>query len=71
VFVDDALEVSSEGEQVFDYLFSTESISPIPVVVEIPRSVMESLAGQTIAVEYRDVYGVIVGASEMWLIWTP
>jgi hypothetical protein len=71
VSVDDALVVSVEGEQVFEHLFSTETTSPVPVVVELPRSVMEGLAGQTITVEYHDVYGVIVGASEMWLIWSP
>jgi hypothetical protein len=29
------------------------------------------LTGRMIGVEYRDVYGDMLGASEMWLLWVP
>jgi hypothetical protein len=32
---------------------------------------MEQMSGQTVTVEYRDVYGNVVNASAMWLIWMP
>jgi hypothetical protein len=32
---------------------------------------MEGLVGRTATVEYRDVYGDVVEASAVWLIWTP
>jgi len=32
---------------------------------------MEQLAGRTVTIEYRDVYGKVVKASAMWLIWLP
>ena len=32
---------------------------------------MEQLAGRAATVEYRDVYGVLVQASALWLLWTP
>ncbi len=45
--------------------------APLDGEVEVTRATMEQLAGQTVTVEYRDVYGDSVEASEMWLIWTP
>ena len=51
--------------------FSSADTSPEPAVVEVPRAVMEGLVGQTATVEYRDVYGDVVEASAVWLIWTP
>ena len=71
VMVDDAMFVLLDGVKVFDYSFSVGSDFPRSAIVEVPRSTMEGLVGQTITIEYRDVFGVIVGATEMWLIWTP
>jgi len=68
--VDDALVVLVDGVEVFTYDFSTSGI-PVPAIVELPRATMEQLAGRTVTIEYRDVYGEVVGASSMWLIWTP
>ena len=68
--VDDKIVLLSGGEEVFSYSFSTGG-PPQPTIVEIPRSVVEQLAGQTVRVEYRDVYGTWVEASAMWLIWQP
>ena len=39
--------------------------------MEVPQAVMEGLVGRTVAVEYRDVYGDVVEAYAVWMIWTP
>ncbi len=70
VLVDDELAILSGGVEVYSYNFSPGG-SPTPAILEAPRSMMEQLAGKTITVEYRDVYGSFVGASDMWLIWVP
>jgi parallel beta-helix repeat protein len=71
VLVDDELAVLLEGRPVFTYRFSSEGHEPEAAVVEVPRAVMEQLAGRVATVEYRDVYGVLVQASAVWLLWTP
>ncbi|MEE9616247.1 MAG: choice-of-anchor Q domain-containing protein, partial [Anaerolineae bacterium] len=70
VLVDDALAVLLNGAEVFTYDFSTGGL-PEPVIVEVPRTTMEQMAGWTVTIEYRDVYASVVEASAMWLIWTP
>jgi hypothetical protein len=70
VMVDDLLVILLDGVEVFAYDFSTSG-HPEPAILEVPRSTMEQLVGQTITIEYRDVYSSMVGASEMWLIWMP
>jgi CSLREA domain-containing protein len=70
VMVDDELVVLLDGAEVFAYDFSTSG-TPVPATVEVPRATMEQLAGRTVTIEYRDVYGSVVGASAMWLIWVP
>jgi CSLREA domain-containing protein len=70
VMVDDELVVLLDGAEVFAYDFSTSG-TPMPAAVEVPRTTMEQLAGWTVRIEYRDVYGSVVGASTMWLIWAP
>jgi hypothetical protein len=32
---------------------------------------MEQLVGRVVRLEYRGVYGVLVQASAVWLLWTP
>ncbi len=70
VLVDDELATLSGGVEVFSYNFSSGG-SPRPAIVEVPRMVMEQLAGKTVSIEYRDIYGSVVEASDMWLIWVP
>ena len=70
VMVDDEVAILVEGSEVFSHIFSSEGIAPEPALVEVERAVMEALVGQTATVEYRDVYGIVVGASEMWLVWS-
>jgi hypothetical protein len=71
VIVDDELAIRWNGADVFTHLFSISGHPPEPAVVQVPRTIIEQLAGQTVTVEYRDVYGVVVSASAMWLVWTP
>lgn len=70
VQVDDKLVALLDGAEVFIYNFSIGG-QPQPAIVEMPRTMMEQLAGRIITIEYRDVYGAFVEASTMWLIWTP
>lgn len=71
VLVDDELTVLLEGAPIFTHRFSSEGREPEAAVVEVPRAVMEQLAGRVARLEYRDVYGVLVQASALWLLWTP
>ncbi len=74
VVVDDAVALLVGDQEVFQYQFSRPGnppSEPIPAVVEIPMTVMQPLAGKTVRLEYRDVFGVLVAAGEVWLIWTP
>jgi hypothetical protein len=68
--VDDKLAIVLTNDDIFVFNFSTSGY-PEPAIVEIPRAVMEQMSGQTVTVEYRDVYGSLVGANAMWLIWIP
>jgi uncharacterized repeat protein (TIGR01451 family) len=70
VLVDDVLALMLDGQEVYAFDFSTSG-SPVAAVLEVPRALVQQLAGRTVQVEYRDVYGVYVQASEMWLIWVP
>lgn len=71
VVVDDDLVVLLNGATIFVYHFSPGGQVPNHAIVEVSRATMEQLAGKTVVVEYRDVYGTLVEATEMWLIWTP
>jgi hypothetical protein len=71
VLVDDGLGVLLDGGEAFTYRFSSVDTSPERAIVEVPRAVMEGLVGRTATAKYRDVYGDVVEASAMRLIWTP
>ena len=70
IVVDDELVMMSGNTTHFVYQFSQKN-NPEPALVEIPANVMASMAGQTVTVIYQDVFGVLVSASEVWLIWVP
>jgi hypothetical protein len=70
VLVDDLLAIRLGNTDVFTHDFASGG-SPEPAIVEVPRTKMEGCARQTVVVEYRDVYGDVVEASEVWLIWAP
>lgn len=69
-WVDDLLVVVKNNSDIFSYTFGTNT-DINPALVQIPRSVMEEIAAGGATLEYRDVYGINVGASEVWLIWVP
>ena len=71
IVVDDEFAILLDGEEVFVYTFSSVGHPPQSMIVEIPRSVMEPLAGQAITVVYRDVFSHAVSASAIWLQYIP
>ncbi|MCP4421845.1 MAG: hypothetical protein GY805_34970 [Chloroflexi bacterium] len=70
VLVDDEVVIELDGSVIFTHDFSTSGFPQYATIV-IPRITMEQMAGQTVIVEYHDVYDSVVTASEMWLIWVP
>ena len=70
VLVDDKLVLLAGSIEIYTHLF--DDVGGIqPEVVELSRTTMERITGKTITVLYQDVGGVVVEASEMWLIWVP
>lgn len=72
IVVDDRLTLQVGSTTYFVYQFA-ESNDPIPLaeIVEVPRQVVETMAGQSIMVVFQDVFGTNVGSSQVWLIWEP
>lgn len=68
--VDDEVAILLDRNELLTYNFSANG-SPKPAAIEIPRSTIEQMAGKGILVEYRDLYGYVVEARVMWLIWSP
>jgi hypothetical protein len=71
VRVDDEVALQYQGNDIFSYTFSSPGHDPAPATVEIPRDILIAHAGQTLTVEYRDVYGYAIEADAIWLIWVP
>lgn len=70
VVVDDRLIIQLHGIEVYSNLFyGSDGVQP--EIVELSRTTMERIHGQTITVLYQDVGAGVVAASEMWLIWVP
>jgi hypothetical protein len=69
--VDDELAVLVDGAEVFSYRFSSGDTPPQAAIVEVPRATLAVLVGRAVTMEYRDVYGAVVEASAVWLIWMP
>ncbi|MCL4299362.1 MAG: DUF11 domain-containing protein [Anaerolineae bacterium] len=70
VLVDDQVIVLLNKFQVFAYDFSTSG-SAKAALVEMPRTLIQQLAGKTVTIQYRDLYDIEVKATDMWLIWVP
>ncbi|MBE2197708.1 MAG: PKD domain-containing protein, partial [Anaerolinea sp.] len=68
VIVDDKFLLTSDDTVYFTYLFS-DGTPPQFATVEIPQTTLRALQGHTVTIAYQDVYGTLVRASEMWLIW--
>lgn len=70
VAIDDRLVITQAGQEDFSQFFPGTQ-RPTPVIIEIPRALMEKWAGKTVRFEYHDEYGSVVEASAIWLIWVP
>lgn len=64
VSVDDQIVLVHEGVEIY-----SELAIP-PVILEVPRAVVETIAAGGVILEYRDMYGDQVGASPVWLVWS-
>ena len=71
VKVDDKIVISLDGNELFSKQFSTNCQPVQSQIVEIPRNVVEQMAGELATVSYYDVCGSSVEASTIWLIWVP
>ncbi len=82
LWVDDLIVVVKNGSELFSHDFvgapqvgdevSDSSILKLtPDALELSRSVAEEMAAGGSTLEYRDVYGGLVGASEVWFVWVP
>jgi hypothetical protein len=69
--VDDELALTRGGQDIFSYTFSISGAQPVAAVVPVPLPIVAEIAAGDVVLEYRDVYGVLVSAGEMWLVWTP
>ncbi len=69
--VDDEVALILNGVTAFTYKYGQPGLGVQPALVEVPRSVMEQIAGKTITIEFRDVYGDKVSATALYLIWAP
>jgi hypothetical protein len=69
--VDDEVVILLNGTELFSFTYGQLGSGVTPALVEVPRSVMQQIAGETVTIEFRDVYGVIVAATVMYLIWSP
>ncbi|MAU00892.1 MAG: hypothetical protein CL608_27420 [Anaerolineaceae bacterium] len=70
VIVDDEIIMKLDGSIVYTHDFSAGG-QPQSATLIVPRPLIEQMKGQSVSIEYRDVYGNVVTASEMWLIWVP
>jgi hypothetical protein len=68
--VDDVIALVKNGNTIFDYNFA-ESGPVVAAVVPVPRAVVEEILAGGVVLEYRDLYGGNVAASQAWLIWVP
>ncbi len=70
VLVDDMVALVKGGSDIFSYDFWQSGVST-PAAVQVPRSVVEQILAGGVTIEYRDLYGAMVSASAVWLIWVP
>ncbi len=71
ISVDDELAVILNGEEVFVKRFSINGQTINPEIVPLPRQTMVLMAGQTVTVVFRDVFGDQVSATPVWIVHIP
>ncbi len=69
--VDDEVAIILNGVTLFAYKYGKPGSGVQPALVEVPRAVMAQIAGKTVTIEFRDVYGDKVSATALYLIWAP
>jgi PKD repeat protein len=69
--VDDRLAFLLNESEIFCHQFAPRCDQLKPAIVKVPQSTMELIAGQTIALEYRDDCGGSVGAKPVYLVSAP
>jgi hypothetical protein len=70
IWVDDQLALVKNDSDIFTFTFS-DGENVHAAIVEVPRTIVESIAAGGVTLEYRDVYGVNGSSSAVWLIWVP
>ncbi|ABX03294.1 MAG TPA: hypothetical protein DEF47_22150 [Herpetosiphon sp.] len=68
--VDDKVVLKAGNQTIFEFEYGGTG-TPNPTLVEVPNAIIESHIGQTITIEFRDVYGGRIQASTMYLVWIP
>ena len=68
--VDDQVVILLNGGVIFSHTYGMSGLVPA-ALVEVPRPVMEQIAGQIVTFEYRDVFGVSGSAGPVWLVYSP
>ena len=68
IMVDDQMALVVNKQDIFTHTFSTADTSPTYAMVTITHSIITQIITGNVVLEYRDVYGGLVSASEMWLI---
>ena len=69
VSVDDEIAALLGEVEQWKYNFSPGCARVVPQVVEVPREVVEVMAGQMATFERRDTCGTDILSSTIWLIW--
>ena len=63
--VDDEVAIYLNGAELFKFTYGNQAL------VAVPRSIMAQIAGKEVTVEFRDVYGINVKSTPLYLIWSP
>jgi hypothetical protein len=76
--VDDVLVLSLGEDEIFRHYFSGSPAEPTkycaavtPEIVDVPREVMQEIAGRTVTIDYWDECLGYVLADATWLLWVP
>jgi len=68
--VDDAVLIRAGPTELFRYEYGSNG-QPQAALVEVPANILIPRAGQTLTVEFVDLYGSVYSATPLYLVWTP
>ena len=77
--MDDRIVLSVDGAEVFQYTYGLppSMLTPnkpyvvVPSLARVPDAVMQRMAGKTVTLDFKDVYGVYGSASPVYIIAAP